>query len=63
MEDLDKMMVNNLIAETLDPNNSIAKLYTIYNFNNLDDYNKIQLINNFNKYVKENKIYSSSLKK
>lgn len=27
MEKHDKMMVNNLVAETLDPKNSVAKLY------------------------------------
>ena len=62
MEEPNKMMINNLICETLDPINSIAELYTKYNLNNLSNYNKIQLINHFNNYVIKKNIYSSSKK-
>uniref|UniRef100_A0A6C0IF63 Fibronectin type-III domain-containing protein n=1 Tax=viral metagenome TaxID=1070528 RepID=A0A6C0IF63_9ZZZZ len=62
LEDLDKMMVNNIIAETLDPKNPIAEFYTKFNLDKLDDYNKLRLINHFNEIVIKNKVYSSPKK-
>jgi len=55
MEEADKMMVNNLICETLDPENSIAKLYKL--MSNLSEEEKRYIINKENEYVIKNKIY------
>lgn len=44
------MKVNNLICETLDPKNPIAKLYTT----NMDDVKRVAFIKNLNYAVKTN---------
>ena len=46
----DKLMVNNLICETLDPENFIAKMYKKISNLNLDEKNKI--IDSYNDFVK-----------
>jgi hypothetical protein len=57
MEEHDKMVVNNLICETLNPENGTAKLYKYLQKFNPDEVN--DLINIYNEYVIKNKIYSS----
>ena len=49
MEEADKMMVNNLICETLDPANGIAKLYTILSKLTLEE--QLNKIKEWNEYV------------
>ena len=61
MEQPDKMMVNNLICETLHPENSIAKLYS--KFVGLSLKEQDELINRFNKYVIENNVYKKDKSK
>ena len=61
MEEPDKMMVNNLICETLHPENSIAKLYKLLSHLNVEEQN--ELIVKFNKYVIENNIYNKKIQK
>ena len=56
MEEPDKMMVNNLICETLHPENGIAKLYKDLIDLNVEEQN--EAISIFNKYVIENNIYN-----
>jgi hypothetical protein len=56
MEQPDKMMVNNLICETLHPENIIAKLYHTLQGLTLQQQN--ELINALNKYAIENNIYN-----
>ena len=53
MENHDKMIVNNLICETLDPDSNIAKIYKYLNKLNYDEYEN--LINKHNSYcIKKN---------
>jgi hypothetical protein len=53
----DKIIVNNLVCETLHPENLVAKLYKILEpFNEEEQY---KLIEKFNEYVVKNKYYSS----
>ena len=57
MEEHDKMVVNNLICETLHPENVMAKLYRdLHKFN---PEQKNSIINNFNEYVIKNKYFTS----
>ena len=60
MEQPDKMMVNNLICETLHPINSIAKLYS--KMEGLSAEEQDELINSFNKYVIKNDVYNKKYK-
>jgi hypothetical protein len=55
MESHDKMVVNNLICETLDPNNCVAKLYKILQGLSLNE--QVDLINAYNDVVIKHKIY------
>jgi hypothetical protein len=55
MEEADKMMVNNLICETLDPENIIAKVYNLTGDNTKQE--KRYIINKLNEYALKNKIY------
>jgi sugar lactone lactonase YvrE len=55
MEEHNKMMVNNLICETLDPKNSIAKLYS--HLQNLNSKERGDYIKKYNEYVIKNKIF------
>jgi hypothetical protein len=57
MEKHDKMLVNNLICETLHPENGMAKLYRKLQKLNPEEQN--DLINNYNEYVIKNKIFTS----
>lgn len=41
MEDHDQMVVNNLVCETLDPTNVVAKLYKSMNHLSSDDRDKL----------------------
>ena len=55
MEEYDKMVVNNLICETLDPENSIAKLQmTLQKFSIID---QIKIIKEYNNFVVKNNIF------
>ena len=56
MEQPDKMMVNNLICETLHPENCIAKLYRTLQGLTIQQQN--ELINKLNKYAIENNIFN-----
>jgi len=53
----DKMLVNNLICETLDPNNGIAKMYYDMKKANYNDFQKFNFIKKYNEYVIKNKIF------
>ena len=55
MESHDKMVVNNLICETLDPKNCVAKLYKILQGLSLNEQS--DLINAYNDVVIKHKIY------
>ena len=57
MEEHDKMVVNNLICETLHPENGIAKLYR--DLQKLNPEQQNDLINNYNEHVIKNKIFTS----
>jgi sugar lactone lactonase YvrE len=57
MEEDNKMMVNNLICETLHPENGIAKLYKILQNANPKEQQKI--IEEYNEYAIKNKVFSS----
>ena len=57
MEDDDKMMVNNLICETLSPTNNIAQIYK--QLQTLHYSDQITLIKKYNEYVVENNIFAS----
>ena len=51
MEKHDKMIVNNLICETLHPENKIAKLYNL--LKNLDDEEQKKVIHSLNEIGKK----------
>jgi hypothetical protein len=53
----DKMIVNNLICETLDPENGIARMYLDLKKCNYSDKEKEQFIKEYNNYVKEKKTF------
>jgi hypothetical protein len=55
MEEHNKMMVNNLICETLDPKNGMAKLYN--HLQNLNSKEQGDYIKKYNEYVIKNKIF------
>jgi hypothetical protein len=57
MEEHDKMGVNNLICETLHPENCIAKLYGYLQKINPEEQN--DLINKYNEYIIKNKTFTS----
>jgi len=61
MEQPDKMMVNNLICETLHPENCIAKLYRTLQGLTIQQQN--ELINKLNKYAIENNIFNKKIEK
>jgi hypothetical protein len=54
----DKMIVNNLICETLDPTNNIAEMHYEIKNGNLNAEQKEQYVRLYNEYVKSNKIFS-----
>jgi hypothetical protein len=57
MEDYNKMLVNNLICETLEPNHDIAKLYKYFQGVNIEEQQK--MIKHYNnEYKKRNNIVS-----
>ena len=58
MEEHDKMVVNNLICETLHPENDIAGLYRI--LQHLNPEQQTDLINKYNENVIKNKIFTRS---
>jgi hypothetical protein len=60
LKEHDKMIVNNLICETLHPENSVAKLYKV--FETLTPKKQNKLIKKVNEYVVKNKCYASSKK-
>ena len=61
----DKMIVNNLFCETLDPNNGIAKMYYYLKNNNYNFQEKQNIIKQYNNllnktidnYIKKNKSF------
>jgi len=55
MENHEKMLVNNLICETLDPLNSISKLYKL--LDNVSDSDKYEYIKQLNNYVEVNDVF------
>lgn len=57
MEESDKMVVNNLICETLNPENGIAKAYKF--IKNLSSKEQNDFINSYNEYVIKNKTFTS----
>lgn len=61
MEEHNKMVVNNMICETLDPNNFIAKLHM--HIRNKEPKEQERIINLFNEYVSENHIFSENKNK
>jgi len=56
MEEHDKMIVNNIICETLHPENDIAKLYKLCK--NLNSEERQQLVHNYNTAYKKHLIQS-----
>ena len=56
MEEHEKMLVNNIICETLHPENTVAKLYKI--LEKISKEKQEELIKDYNKFVKKNKVYS-----
>jgi hypothetical protein len=57
LKEHEKMVVNNLVCETLHPENLVAKLYEILEpFNEEEKY---KLIEKFNAYIVKNKCYAS----
>jgi hypothetical protein len=58
MEEYDKIVVNNLICESLHPENTIAQLYTILQGFNLEEQQEI--IKQYNEFTLKNKVSSSS---
>jgi len=52
MEEHDKMVINNLIVETMHPENRVAKLYNTYHIDNLTLEQKVKLIRELNYIVK-----------
>ena len=61
MEEYDKIVVNNLICESLHPENTIAQLYTILQDLNLEQQKEV--IKQFNEFTIKNNIYTSSSSK
>ena len=57
MEEHDKMMVNNLICETLNPENTVAQLYMI--LQTLTPEKQVNVIKQYNEHIIKEKIYSS----
>ena len=57
MEEEDKMVVNNLICETLDPLNGIAKLYKL--LDTVKEEEKAEYIKELNNYVERNNVFGS----
>ena len=57
MEDDDKMMVNNLICETLSPTNNIAHIYK--QLHTLTYPDQINLIKSYNDYVVKHSVFAS----
>jgi hypothetical protein len=57
LEEHDKMMVNNLICETLDPENGVAKVYMALQTLNSEDQKS--LIRKINAHVINNKVFNS----
>ena len=57
MEEYDKMMVNNLICETLHPENCMAKLYK--DLQTLNPKEQEQLIKKYNEYIIKKNLYIS----
>jgi hypothetical protein len=57
MEEHDKMMVNNLICETLHPENSIAQIYKV--LQKLSPKGQEELIRGCNEHIVKNNIYNS----
>jgi hypothetical protein len=57
MEEHDKMIVNNLICETLHPENTMAKLYN--HLQKLNPEEKGKLIKKCNEYIIDNKLFTS----
>ena len=57
MEEHDKMMVNNLVCETLNPENTVAQLYKI--LQTLTPEKQRNVIKQFNEHVTKHNIYSS----
>ena len=53
----DKMVVNNLICETLNPLNGIAIMYSYMKKHNFTDKQKQEFINSYNKSVTQKKIF------
>jgi hypothetical protein len=57
LEEHDKMMVNNLICETLHPENGVAKVYMA--LQKLDTEDQQSLIQKINAHVIKNNVFSS----
>jgi len=60
LEEHDKMMVNNLICETLHPENGVAKVYMA--LQNLDTEGQKSLIKKINAHVIKNNVFTGSKK-
>jgi len=61
MEEYDRIVVNNLICESLHPENTIAQLYTILQGFNLEEQQEI--IKQYNEFTLKNKICGSTSSK
>jgi hypothetical protein len=58
----DKMVVNNLICETLDPKSVVAQIYTKLNYEHCDIVTKIEIGDRLQKYYKNRRINSEIYK-
>ena len=59
LENHDKMLVNNLICETLYPQHEVAQLYTLLNKTKSNHREKIIKI--YNNYIIENNLYKQNI--
>lgn len=51
LEEHSKMIINNLIVETMDPKNRLAKIYNTFHFDKLGYEDQITVIEQLNKIV------------
>ena len=61
LEEHDKMMVNNLICETLHPDNGVAQVYRV--LQKLDTDGKQAFIQKINAHVIKNNVFNNNNKK
>jgi hypothetical protein len=63
MEDHNKMIINNLIVETLHPEHRLAKMYNTYHLDELSSIQKIYIIEELNNIVLQEKSTNQSTRR